>query len=237
MIPMYPGHLSALGQILSDQRHDFVRSWGGRLSKLAPHEMIAQLKTMQDEGHRVLCEDGFADGNISFQYSADMRYAGQSFTLSVPVSMPFEDWKALREQFSRRHVETYGYEDKLSEIEIVALRCVAFGLVEKPTIKFTNSDEEPIVGMTKAWFNNTAHETPVYRRRALPQGTEVEGPAIIEEAGGTTVLPVGWRITVDPIGNLYGQAVQSEAGQISEFARGQVRAKKAPAIRVSLGAS
>src|SRR5262249_6327904 len=130
-----------------------------------------------------------------------------------------------------------GYADELSEIEIVALRCVAFGLVQKPTIKFTNSDEEPIVGTTKAWFNNAAHATPVYRRRALPQGTEIEGPAIIEEAGGTTVLPVGWRITVDPIGNLYGQAVQSEAGKISGPARGQVHAEKVPAIRVSLGVS
>ncbi len=237
MIPMYPGHLSALGQILSDQRHDFVRSWGGHLSQLAPVELIAQLQDMQDEGRRVLGRDGFAEADISFQYSADMRYAGQSFTLSVPVSMPLEDWKALREQFSRRHVETYGYADELSEIEIVALRCVAFGLVEKPIIKFTNSDEDQIVGITKAWFNNAVHATPIYRRRGLSQGAEIEGPAIIEEAGGTTVLPVGWRITVDPIGNLYGQAIQSEAGKVSEPAREKTRAKKAPVIRAPLGAS
>lgn len=237
MIPMYPGHLSALGQILSDQRHDFVRSWGGRLSKLAPAEMMAQLRDMEDEGRRVLRKDGFAEADVSFQYSADMRYAGQSFTLSVPVSMPFEDWNALRDQFSRRHVETYGYADELSEVETVALRCVAFGLVEKPAISFRHVDEEPIVGATKAWFNGAAHETPIYRRRALPKGTEIEGPAIIEEAGGTTVLPIGWRITVDPTGNLYGQAIQSEAGKSAEPARDRPRAKKASSARVSLRAS
>jgi N-methylhydantoinase A len=236
MIPMYPGHLSALGQIMSDQRHDFVRSWGGRLSKLAPAEMTNQFEEMQKEGRRVLVIDGFAETDISFQYSADVRYAGQSFTLSVPVSTPIDDWEALRDQFSRRHIETYGYADELSEIEIVALRCVAFGLVDKPTIKFKSSEEEPIVGTTSAWFDNAAHPTPIYRRRALPQGMEIEGPAIIEEAGGTTVLPVGWRITVDAIGNLYGEAVQTESVKGPDAAQ-KARAKKTGAVPVSLGIS
>ena len=141
---------------------------------------------MRDEGQALLSADRFDTANVAFQYSADVRYAGQSFTLSVPVSMPFEGWELLQEQFAERHIETYGYADKLSEIEIVALRCVAFGLVEKPTIQFRNTTEKKIVGNTDAWFNGAVHSTPIYSRRALPIGSEIEGPAIIEEAGGTT---------------------------------------------------
>ena len=35
MVPRYPGHLSALGQLLADRRHDFVLAWGGRLGELS----------------------------------------------------------------------------------------------------------------------------------------------------------------------------------------------------------
>ena len=216
VIPLYPGHLSALGQILSDQRHDFVRSWGGTLSKLSLSELASQLEEMRNEGQALLSADRFDTANVAFQYSADVRYAGQSFTLSVPVSMPFEGWELLQEQFAERHIETYGYADKLSEIEIVALRCVAFGLVEKPTIQFRNTTEKKIVGNTDAWFNGAVHSTPIYSRRALPIGSEIEGPAIIEEAGGTTVIPIGWRITVDPIGNLDGHLVQPRSKRVAQ---------------------
>src|SRR5262249_25939627 len=82
MIPLYPGHLSALGQILADQRHDFVRSWGGRLSSVALSDLKAILETMREEGNAALQEDGFTPADISHSHSADMRYAGQSFTLN-----------------------------------------------------------------------------------------------------------------------------------------------------------
>jgi N-methylhydantoinase A len=237
VIPLYPGHLSALGQILSDQRHDFVRSWGGTLSKLSLSELASQLEEMRNEGQALLSADRFDTANVAFQYSADVRYAGQSFTLSVPVSMPFEGWELLQEQFAERHIETYGYADKLSEIEIVALRCVAFGLVEKPTIQFRNTTEKKIVGNTDAWFNGAVHSTPIYSRRALPIGSEIEGPAIIEEAGGTTVIPIGWRITVDPIGNLDGHLVQPRSKRVTQPRRGKDRGKQArtPVSSLSLG--
>ena len=50
VIPRFPGHLSALGQMLADQRHDFVLAWGGRLSVLSPSDLQAQANALLSQG-------------------------------------------------------------------------------------------------------------------------------------------------------------------------------------------
>ena len=43
---------------------------------------------------------------------------------------------------------------------------------------------------------------PAYARAALPPGTTLEGPALVDEPGTTTVVEPGDRLHVDPYGNL-----------------------------------
>jgi N-methylhydantoinase A len=50
------------------------------------------------------------------QGEADLRYRGQSFELTVPLSVD------LGEAFHRAHAERYGYRDDTREIELVAVR-------------------------------------------------------------------------------------------------------------------
>jgi len=52
------------------------------------------------------------------------------------------------------------------------------------------------------WFGGQAHDCPVWDRDRLPEGAQVRGPAIVEEFGATTVVPPGWRGTLDGHGNL-----------------------------------
>ena len=44
--------------------------------------------------------------------------------------------------------------------------------------------------------------TPIYDRARLPLGSSVPGPAIVEQADTTTVIPPGYAAAVDPSGNL-----------------------------------
>jgi N-methylhydantoinase A len=44
--------------------------------------------------------------------------------------------------------------------------------------------------------------TPVYARARLPLGGGIPGPAIVEQADTTTVVPPGWTIAVEESGNL-----------------------------------
>ena len=204
VIPMFPGHLSALGQILSDQRHEFVRAWDGVLSQLSIADLMRHLNDMQRKGSSALSRDGFKTADMNFTFSGNLRYAGQSFTLDVPIALPVKDWNEVKTRFERRHQETYGVIDEVSEIEFVNVRCVAIGTVEKPEIRPQPISGERIVGETKAWFGGEQLTVPIYNRRGLPIRMEILGPAIIEELGGTTVLPPGWRLAVDEAGNLIG---------------------------------
>jgi N-methylhydantoinase A len=89
LVPEGAGVLSALGLAASDERRDFVRSY------LVPLEQAGELP---------------AEGE------AELRYAGQSFELSVPLGPD------LAGAFHRAHEERYGYSDPSRPIELVAVR-------------------------------------------------------------------------------------------------------------------
>ena len=211
MIPRFPGHLSALGQILSDQRHDLVRNWDVQLDAAEPQDMLALIEEMRRESLKLLAADGFSESETSCLFTADMRYVGQSFTLDVPIELPLSSWDSLLSRFAARHTETYGYADVHSQVEVVSLRCVALGNVDKPGLRHEYSPGERQVGSTTTWFCGQSHDVPIIARGTLAPGDRVEGPAIIEEPGGTSVLPPGWTITVDAVGNLDGRFNDAEA--------------------------
>ena len=89
LVPAAAGVLSALGLAASDERRDRVRSY------LLP---LAEAGELPAEGE------------------ADLRYAGQSFELTVPLGGD------LSESFHRAHEERYGYADRGRMVELVAVR-------------------------------------------------------------------------------------------------------------------
>ena len=89
LVPEAAGVLSALGLVASDERRDAVRSY------LCPLE---------------------AAGELPREGEADLRYAGQSFELTVPLQA------GLGDAFHRAHEERYGYADRSRAVELVAVR-------------------------------------------------------------------------------------------------------------------
>jgi N-methylhydantoinase A len=89
LVPEAAGVLSALGLAAGEERRDAVRSY------LIPLEEAGELPAAGE---------------------ADLRYAGQSFELTVPLQ------DGLAEAFHRAHEERYGYADREGTIELVAVR-------------------------------------------------------------------------------------------------------------------
>ena len=202
LVPRFPGHLSALGQMLADLRRDTVAAWGGRVSKLAIDTLRARAATMRKDGAGRLEADGMTRERHRHEFTLDVRYVGQSFTLPIRWNPDDADWTPLRAAFDMRHEETFGYADSANDIEIVNVRLVSIGDVDKPVVDFTpTGGGEPVIERRQAWFGEW-RETPVLDRERLPVGWRIDGPAIVEEAGGTTVAPPGWTIEVDASGAL-----------------------------------
>ena len=59
------------------------------------------------------------------------------------------------------------------------------------------------------YFGGEFAQVPVHDRERLPAGAVLEGPAIIEETGSTTVVPPGWRATVRTLGDILMESEQA----------------------------
>jgi N-methylhydantoinase A len=202
LIPRFPGHLSALGQLLADLRRDAVLAWGGRLSEVDVAEFRARCSLLRDEAAAALRADGFAPGRQRHLFSVDMRYVGQSFTLAVACEPERAGLAGLGAAFAARHEQTFGHSDRRHDAEIVNIRLVSLGLVDKPRLDFAPERAgDPLVERRRVWFGGWA-DCPVYDRGAMAAGFTFAGPAIVEEAGGTSVVPPGWSVAVHGSGAL-----------------------------------
>ena len=203
IVPLYPGHLSALGQLLADRRRDMVRAWGGKLSALAAGDLATEAASMRQIASESLDAEGFAEHRRSHEFTIDMRYVGQSFAIAVPLNAADIDWDAPRADFARRHAQTFGHADINNDAEIVNIRLVSRGMVDKPDLSFApESAGDVLLERRPVWFDDGWTDCPVYDRGAMAAGFGFEGPAIVEETGGTSVVPPGWQVEVLASGTL-----------------------------------
>ena len=202
IIPKSPGHLSAQGQMLADVRHDTVTAFTARFSDLNWETLEVRLAGLRNSGFQQLDLDGASVGEHRFEHSADIRYVGQAFTLQVPFEPANCDLSSLRDAFDARHEETFGYRDVKNDVEVVNLRVTAVGVVEKTDQHDSPTDTTPAAVRTRKVRFDGLVDCPVYGRAALAVGQTFEGPAVIEEAGGTTVVSPGWTVRVHPSGSL-----------------------------------
>jgi N-methylhydantoinase A len=206
LIPVFPGNLSALGLLASDQVHEEVCTFLHRLQALDPpllHQCFAEL---EDRGRDTLARRGFPSTAIRFRHALDMRYARQAFEITVDLPAARPDRAALQRFFLDSYQRHYGHSDPDGEIEIVNVRTSIIGVTRKPqprplpTGAFTLADA--IVARRNMVVDGNTVSVPVYDRDRLPADACFDGPALVEEAGATTVTTPGWRTRVDEFGHL-----------------------------------
>ncbi len=207
LVPLHPGNFSALGLLASDVKHDDVRTRVGPLAErlTVVGELFAE---MESGGRRQLELEGFAEDGQRLLRSVDLRYRGQAFELNVTLGEAGTALPARAEieaAFHRQHLAAYGHANSDAPIEVVNARLTAYGLVAKPAperYRSTTSLDAALVERRTVWFDGRAHDCPVWERERLPERARLQGPALVEEYGATTVIPPGWRGDVDAHGNL-----------------------------------
>jgi len=217
LIPMATGQFSALGMLLSDIRHDLVRVSLSLATNLDAGTVEGRYQELVAEGRGMLAEEGVNEAQMAFQRSLDMRYVGQEYTVTVPVPDELSsDWlPPIRAEFDRLHERTYGHASAEEPVEVVTLRLTAFGRMPElslstlPVGGATPLDEArrgnlPVYFESNCpVYNRDAYaDCPVYNRDALLAGNVIIGPALILEAGATTVLSPSFRLIVTPLGSL-----------------------------------
>lgn len=208
VIPQAPGVFSALGLLLADYRHEFKASVLRSATELSDGELEEIYASLEAKALETLSREGVSKDDVVMVRYADLRYVKQSYELSVeaPRPIPKGGVAKLREAFDRRHEEIYGY-SMSDEVMVVKVRVTAVGKVRKPSLRVVKEamgdGGNALVGTREAFFGRTGWvEAKVFRRAALPPGSVIAGPAMIEEYDSVTVVPPGWACRVDGLGNL-----------------------------------
>jgi N-methylhydantoinase A len=201
MIPPMPGNFSALGLLLADVRRDFVRTRVSPTAGLRISDIRASLQELVRQGETELAD--FPEEQRRYVASLDMRYVGQSFELSVPVSLDVQSMAVLERAFNDVYAARYGAATGRS-IEIVSYRIAAFGLSEKPALPALDASARTLrsacTGTRSGIFNGLAQQVQVFDRDRLPVGEAMPGPALIEESSSTTAVPPEWTAILDRTG-------------------------------------
>jgi N-methylhydantoinase A len=208
LIPRDASVMCAVGQLLSDLRHDFVRSYLVPLDRLDTARARRLCEEMQTKAVDTLLSEGIPRDKILLVMSADVRYIGQFNEVQVPLNSDAwssADIEQLVQNFHQRHEALNGYRMPSAPIEIVNLRVVGTGIVDKPQIVKPASAGAHLpvtpVGYRKAFFDNQFTEVAVYDGLQLPSGGSITGPAIVGQSTTTVIVQPGYRLTCDDFGN------------------------------------
>jgi N-methylhydantoinase A len=211
LVPLTPGVHSALGLLMSDVKHDYVRSKLAGLDELDLNEINAMFGQLTEQAKSDLRAEGFTDNEIRIDAFLDLRYAGQGYELTVPCPMPplkKTDLELMRQRFDAQHEQASGHKAETEPVELVSLRLISYGLVPQAKLspgKATGRTiEQAKTGERKVYFGEQhgAVNCRIYSRDLLEPGHEITGPAIIEQLDTTTVIHPEQEATVDEYKNL-----------------------------------
>ena len=194
LVPVHGGVLSAFGMLCAPRQryltHSFLQIW--------ENTTVGQLESAMQQLEQATLDEfiaaGFPTKSILRERSLDMRFAGQSYTLSVPFSDHSED------AFYEAHKKIYGHTLD-TDVEVVNISSRMYVESDVPSLdRLSLQSDATAYQWSTMPFENTA--VPIYRRTDLGLNSQIAGPALITETVSTTWLAPSWTARVDHYGNL-----------------------------------
>jgi len=205
LIPPAAGVFSALGLLCADLEATRTVPVNARLDQLTPQS----LKRFIESGHETLAaQSGASFADASLHALAMLRYEGQLYELAVQIpDLAFsDDLDALRAAFEQEHERTYGHRPHGHHpVELTSLR-VALRRPSRATVRTALAalesghqrvaERQCYFGSEWGWIT-----TQVVGRQSISRQA-VEGPIIIQDVDGTTVVPPQASVFRDDMNNL-----------------------------------
>jgi N-methylhydantoinase A len=208
IVPPNPGNLSAFGLLAVDWRTDHIVTKVMHEDNVDLDAIATHYTALEREATETLVRDGIARSQIRITREADIRYAGQSMEVRVAAPAGEVDGTFLArliDAFNAAHLRTFGYNYAgQQKVELVNFAVSGFGLIERPSMPKLNvgGGKPSPKGQRPVYFGGGFQDTPIYDRAMLPPGFMLDGPAVVEEFGSTTVVFPDQTLEVDPYGIL-----------------------------------
>lgn len=206
VIPPNPGAFSSFGMLLAPVRRDIAAAFMSPLDETSLADAKLQFTRLEDEGRVALAQEMDLAG-LQLRREADISYAGQSHR--VKVAFPNDpSVQSVRDAFEAAYRTRYGHLNEDSPLSLAVLRVVCEVPMRGPEL--ASGAGVPGTGAAQPFDTRPVYfasmgarvPTAVYRRSDLPVGTQIDGPAVIEEFSSTTLLAPGDRLTVGTLGEL-----------------------------------
>ena len=209
LVPTRPGITNALGCVVADVRHDFVRTVNRPLDLVDMGEVQEIMSAQVKEGRDLIESETISIENIRVFHGADMQFIGQTHLISVPLPRLDATREEIQAIFEKAYFDRF--QVKLPEIRanLVNLKTSVIG--ERPDFDLgrimdarlrAKTVENARIGTRQVWFDGEWLETAIYARDKLPTGGQFVGPAIVEQMDTTIVVESGNIVLVDEDGNL-----------------------------------
>jgi N-methylhydantoinase A len=213
IVPRFPGAFSAWGMLETDLRRDFSRSFYAKASNADLAALAGIFRTLETEGRAALEDEGIPARETRVEHSLDTRYEAQEYTLTIPVGVPLAPGSVdeISQRFHEAHDARYGHSNPGAPVEFVVARTALLGELgraEPERLSPQGSASQP--RRRDAVFGRQTRQAAVVRRDELRAGSELAGPAIIDEQTATAVVPPGWTAQIDQIGTLLLRHVGEE---------------------------
>jgi N-methylhydantoinase A len=208
VVPRLPAHFSALGMLMADLRHDYVRTYFRPLAESDFTALQAIYAELITQGRELLAGEGVRAEAMRFERYLDVRYVGQEFSIQTPLGeaeLATGDRGAIRGRFDEVHDRRFGHHAADEPVEIVNVRLTARGVRDPLSFGSVASvPGNPRVGARAVVLDDPDRpvDCPIYDRDRLRPGVAVAGPAIVEEYASTTLLLPGDVAQVAPTGEL-----------------------------------
>jgi N-methylhydantoinase A len=207
LIPSEPGTLCAMGALLADVRNDYVASLHVPLHEGRVPDLRAIFASLRRSAREAIRQEKLPVGEWRVEYSADLRYVGQSYEIPIPVKEEDLGDARLLEVVNRFHAEhqrVYGHADKNAPVELITARARLIGCRTAPAFKGAVAQllRPGANGRRTVRMNGTTQTADIHARAALAPGQTIDGLAIVEQADTTVLIPAGARGEVDGFGNI-----------------------------------
>jgi len=203
VVPRIPSVFCAFGCLVSDLVHDAVKSVHGiMLSDRALTRGFAELITQGDQWMTHQADAKHVAG-IERLYSADMRYAAQSFTIDVDLLPGGGTLAEAQDRFHAEHQRLFGHCDKTAAVAIDSLRLRSVGRQAKPKLRALAEGPAPEpLEHREVRLNGRWMDARVFGQAKLSPGFTIEGPAIFEHALATLLVPPRFSARVGAYGDI-----------------------------------
>ncbi|MCO5107941.1 MAG: hydantoinase/oxoprolinase family protein [Burkholderiaceae bacterium] len=212
IVPRESSVLCAFGMLMSELKHDFVRTFVARLESLDWAKLGAIVDAMVGEGAAQLADERIPEARRRYEIKFDCRYIRQYHEVSFVVPralLDARDAAGIARAFHAEHNRLYGYslEQENTPIEIINVRVQAVGATDKPAYRkedWTGADaSHALKGRRSVYIPETRAfaEVPVYDGHRMRFGNRIDGPAMIEQATTAIFVSASYDCVVDALGS------------------------------------